>query len=124
MKSFGYSLVPGFIGAPLISKNDVATGSGKPSFALPKPSKTLPSTCSDTGISITLPTNFAFVPDTERPEVPSKTCTTAFPFPTSKTLPRRLSPSVVSISTSSSNAALSTPSTITSGPLISAILLY
>ena len=73
MKSFGYSLCSGFIGAPLISKNESATGSGKPSFALPKPSKTLPSTCSDTGISITFPTNFAFVPDTERPVVPSKT---------------------------------------------------
>ena len=73
MKSFGYSLCSGFIGAPLISKNDDATGSGNPSFGLPSPSKTLPRTSSETGISITFPTNFAFVPETDSPVVPSNT---------------------------------------------------
>ena len=63
MKSFGYSRCSGFIGSPLISKNLSAIGSGSPSFGLPNPSNTLPSTSFDTGISITLPTNFAFVPE-------------------------------------------------------------
>ena len=124
MKSLGYSLCSGFIGWPLMSINLSAIGSGNPSLGLPKPSKTLPSTSFDTGISMTLPTNFAFVPEMDNPVVPSKTCTIALPFPTSRTLPNLLSPSFVSISTSSSNAALETSSTTTSGPFISAILLY
>ena len=124
MKSFGYSRCSGFIGSPLISINLSAIGSGNPSFGLPNPSKTLPSTSFDTGISITFPTNLALVPEIDNPVVPSKTCTIALPLPTSRTLPNLLSPSLVSISTSSSNAALSTSSTTTSGPLISAILLY
>ena len=124
MKSFGYSRCSGFIGSPLISINWSAIGSGNPSFGLPNPSKTLPSTSLDTGISITFPTNFALVPEIDNPVVPSKTWTIALPFPTSRTLPSLLSPSLVSTSTSSSNAAFSTSSTTTRGPLISAILLY
>ncbi len=124
IKSFGYSRCSGFIGSPLMSINLSAIGSGSPSFGLPSPSNTLPSTSFDTGISMTLPTNFALVPEMDSPVVPSKTCTIALPFPTSKTLPSLLSPSDVPISTSSSKAALSTSSTTTSGPLISAILLY
>ena len=73
MKSLGYSLCSGFIASPLISINLSAIGSGNPSFGLPNPSKTLPRTSFYTCISITLPTNFAFVPATESPVVPSKT---------------------------------------------------
>src|SRR5215204_3218996 len=58
----GYSLLSGFIGSPLTSKNLSAIGSGRPSFGFPRPSKTLPSSSCETGISIVLPRNFAFVP--------------------------------------------------------------
>ena len=68
-KSFIYPLRDsGFIGSPLISINLSAIGSGNPSFGLPNPSKTLPSTSLDTGISITFPTNLAFVPEIDEKE--------------------------------------------------------
>ncbi len=73
MKAFGYSRCSGFIGSPLISRNLSAIGSGKSSFGLPNPSNTLPKSSFETGISITRPTNFAFVPDTDSPVVPSNT---------------------------------------------------
>ena len=124
MRSVGYSRLSGFIGAPFTSRKALATGSGRPSWGLPSPSNTLPRSWSDTGSSIVFPRKRALVPDTERPEVPSKTWTTALPNPVSSTLASLRLPVLSSISTSSSKAALSTPSTTRSGPLISATLLY
>src|SRR5919108_3422448 len=48
----------------------------------------------------------------------------ALPNPTSSTLPSLCSPSTVSISTSSSNDAVVTPSIIISGPLSSPTFVY
>src|SRR5688572_8075150 len=124
MKDVGYSRRSGFMGSPLTSRNLSAIGSGRPSFGLPRPSNTLPSSSCETGISIVLPRNFAFVPVIVRPVVPSNTWTIALPKPTSSTLPSLRSPSAVSISTSSSNDTFVMPSITMSGPLISATFVY
>src|SRR6267143_1761255 len=71
-----------------------------------------------------LPRNFARVPLTESPEVPSNTWATAFPKPVSRTLASLLPPAGSSTSTSSSKAAVFIPSTTISGPLTSDTRLY
>ena len=55
--SWGYALLQGFIGWPLISLNSSAKTPGPPSIGIPEPLKERPSISSDIGILSTSPVN-------------------------------------------------------------------
>uniref|UniRef100_A0A0A9E999 Vacuolar ATP synthase subunit B n=1 Tax=Arundo donax TaxID=35708 RepID=A0A0A9E999_ARUDO len=83
-----------------------------------------PSISSETGVFRTSPVNCTVVYLLSIPEVPSKTCTTAFSPSTSRTWPRRVVPSPNLMFTISWNFGPFTLSKITSGPATPETVLY
>ena len=93
-------------------------------MGFPEPLKTRPNISSDTGVLRMSPVNSQSVFLASIPDVPSKTCTTAFEPLTSKTCPERKDPSDNLSDTISANFGNLTSSKMTSGPFTPDTVLY
>src|SRR3989304_3312576 len=97
---------------------------GPPSIGFPLPSSILPNRSLETANLTVSPMKRTLVEETSRPEVPSKTCTTAKSLRTSNTCPLLSSPAGVRIRTSSPNPTPFTFWTQSRGPEISLTVEY
>ena len=85
--SLGRSRRVGFSGLPATERTTCPEIGGPPSIGSPRPLQTRPSQPSPTGISTGAPEKVTVVDRGTRPSVPSKTCTTARSWSTSRTMP-------------------------------------